>query len=193
MSNEDSLVGVNSMSDRFFSVFPNQASLFSLDFELTKHMRNCDNKVTKITPCIKDFYDKEYGKGFENIHAKLNGELYTKYGGYENVINKTGCYKPCQETKYEFQEFITYNIRHSLDLNVQQFLSKYDVGAKIPGIVIRHEKRRKIILNEEVYEYGMIRVISEVGGIIGIFVGLSFLSIFTDIVIPIVVKITKHL
>ena len=192
MNGEDSLVGLDSMSDKSFLIKPDRSTIFSMNFELEQHMRDCNEQVFRITPCIKDFYEKAYGNDFRNKSMKLHDEVFHKYGGYDQIINRTGCLKPCQETKYELQEFFSVNPENLLDPNLHNFLSQYHEIAKIPMVSLKHEVPGKMVYNEEVYEYSMARIISEAGGILGLFVGLSFWSIYTDFVLPILTKVGKY-
>ena len=193
MNGEDSLVGLDSMSEKSLQIQEDKMTIFSMDFELDEQMRDCDDQVERITPCIKDFYEKEYGNDFKNKSAKLHDEVFHKYGGYDQIINRTGCLKPCQKTKYQVQEFISVNPRNMLDPNIHNFLNRYDEMTKIPMVILKHNVPRKVVYNKEVYEYDMTRIISEAGGIVGIFVGLSFWSIYTDFVLPILTSIGKYL
>ena len=193
MNGEDSLVGLDSMSEKSLQIQEDKMTIFSMDFELDEQMRDCDDQVERITPCIKDFYEKEYGNDFKNKSAKLHDEVFHKYGGYDQIINRTGCLKPCQKTKYQVQEFISVNPRNMLDPKIHNFLNRYDEMTKIPMVILKHNVPRKIVYNKEVYEYDMTRIISEAGGIVGIFVGLSFWSIYTDFALPILIRVGKYL
>ena len=193
MNGEDSLIGLDSMSDKSLLIQADRITVYSMNFELKHRMRDCHEHVFRITPCIKDFYEKEYGNDFKNQSAKLYDELFHKYGGYDQIINRTGCLKPCQETKYLLQEFTSGKPRNMLDPNIHKFLNQHNEITQVPMVIFKHEVPRKMVYNNEVYEYDTTRIISEAGGIVGIFVGLSFWSIYSDFVLPILTRVGKYL
>ena len=193
MNGEDSLVGVDTLNIvRQKSIVSGKMNVFHMYFELEKRLRNCQN-IPRVTPCIKSFFDNQYGVGFEQRHQRLFDEINTKYGGYQKLTDRTGCLRPCEETTYRLEEFISFNAKDLPDPYVQEFLSRYVNTSKISLVVINHQKSKLITQNEEVVEYDAQRLISEVGGIVGIFVGLSFWSLYLDLLIPILSFINKRL
>ena len=193
MNGEDSLVGVdtlNIISQK--AIVSGKMNVFHMYFELEKRLRNCQ-EIPRITPCLKGFFDNEYGVAFKNRHLRLYDEINTKYGGYQKVTERTGCLRPCEETTYRLEEFISFNAKDLPDPYVQEFLSRYDNTSQISLVVISHQKSKLVTQREEVLEYDIQRLISEVGGIVGIFVGLSFWSLYLDFIIPILSFITNRL
>ncbi len=49
-------------------------------------------------------------------------------------------------------------------------------------LVIKHSKFMKITIEEEIMEYTLQTMISDIGGLVGIFLGISFWSIFDDLI-----------
>ena len=193
MNGEDSLVGVDTLTIKSLNaIVSGKMNVFHMYFELQKRLRNCQ-EIPRITPCIKGFYDNEYGVAFKNRHLRLFDEINTKYGGYQKLTERTGCLRPCEETTYRLEEFISFNAKDLPDPNVQEFLSRYENTSQISLVVISHQKSKLVIQKEEVLEYDVQRLISEVGGIVGIFVGLSFWSLFLELIIPVISFICDRL
>ena len=104
-----------------------------------------------------------------------------------------GCHLPCQQTKYNIEDLLSVKLDLVPDPKVQEFLVKHDNDPDISMILISYRRSEIINQDEEVYEYDTSRFISEVGGIIGIFIGLSFWSIYLDLVRPIFTTLYEKL
>ena len=184
MDEEDSLVGTETISkSNQISINPQKMTILLMELELEKHLRHCNN-VRRLTPCVEKFYYEKYGTGFENVFDRLNDKIAIMFGGYSSLIENTYCYMPCERTKYHLKEFLSFQMDRFLDPDVRQFLEDNSDISLIPGIMISHEKSQTIMQHEEVMEYDAIRLISDVGGIVGIFVGLSFWSLYLDFLAP---------
>ena len=185
MIGEDSLAGTGNVNDlRTKSITNGDVNMFNLKIELNKHIRHCSS-IPLVSSCIKDFYFRKYGNNYENKYLATHDEQLVKYAGKDKLYEVTGCQVPCQQTKYILEDFMTSDIDSMNDPEIQNFLSKHNSGGNVSMIVISHHKSNTIIQNEEVIEYDASRIISEVGGIVGIFIGLSFWSIYLDICEPI--------
>ena len=183
MDGEDSLSGTGNINDnQVISINSGEANFFTMKIELEKHMRQCD-KVERISNCIQNFYDTEYGEE-EKFLAKADEQIM-KYSGRKELFQRTGCQLPCKQTKYLVEEFRRFNVKHLLDPEIQNFLRKNGNDSNVSIVVFSHHKSQIIIQNEEVLEYDTSRIISEIGGIVGIFIGLSFWSFYLDFIAPI--------
>ena len=183
MDGEDSLSGTGNINDnKVISINSGEANFFTMKIELEKHMRQCDN-VERISNCIKNFYDAEFGEQ-ERFFAKAD-EQFMKYSGRKELFQRTGCQVPCEQTKYLVEEFRRFNVKHLLDPEIQNFLRKSSNDNNVSIVVLTHHKSQIAIQNEEILEYDTSRIISEIGGIVGIFIGLSFWSFYLDFIAPI--------
>ena len=192
MNGEDSLAGTGNVNDlRTKSITTGDVNMFNLKIELEKHIRHCSN-IPLVSSCIKDFYMKNYGNSYENKYLATYDEQLVKYAGKDKLYEETGCQVPCQQTKYILEDFMMSDINSMNDPEIQNFLSKQNSGGNVSMIVISHHKSNTIIQNEEILEYDASRIISEVGGIVGIFIGLSFWSIYLDICEPILLFIRNN-
>ena len=58
-------------------------------------------------------------------------------------------------------------------------------------LMFKHSKMTKIIQQEEIMEYDGTHLISDVGGIVGVFVGISFWNIYLNCLSPLLQKLQK--
>ncbi len=58
-------------------------------------------------------------------------------------------------------------------------------------LVIKHNKEARIKVTEQIYKYSPQSFIAEVGGVVGIFLGLSFWSIYSGISFPLQRKLIQ--
>ena len=123
--------------------------------------------------------------------------------------NTTGCKLPCELTTYPVKEYRIFDMEYFTDPAVQNFLTKNNY-TKSSAIMINHQKPKELIQYEEVLEYDSSNFISDagikiqkffirlfpitklllfckyfLGGTVGIFVGLSFWSVYETVCGPI--------
>lgn len=175
----------------YYSIEPGTYSYFNLKMSTIKKMQGCNSTNSKITPCLMNFYDKAFGTDY-NDHVKKNLN-YTRsiLDGFHEVEQLTGCQRPCSMTRYDLNRAVTFQSKYlrvqsaSLILNQTGFESS-------SGIVLLYQQS---IINtmEEVPKYTVISAISDVGGILGIFLGFSFWSLHTNIVQPLIRKFLSSL
>ena len=48
------------------------ASAFTVDFELRKLISNCNSSVTRMTPCLEEAYDNQFGSGYNDRVNKFS-------------------------------------------------------------------------------------------------------------------------
>ena len=75
-----------------------------------------------------------------------------------------------------------------LDSALQQNNSENDNPTVL---MFKHSKMTKIIQHEEIMEYDGTHLISDVGGIVGVFVGISFWNIYLNFLGPLLQKLQK--
>ena len=164
--------------------------VYLLNFETEKYIRDCEN-APLVTACVKKFYDKNYGTNYNSKFNKTADLALTNFNGQQNLKKRTGCLKTCVRTKYDLTEFYKFAVKNMADPNIKGFL-KQSNDTVSPTVIINHLKSEKIIQHEEVLEYDLSKFVSDSGGTIGIFVGLSFWSIFVDFISPVIKWIEKR-
>ena len=115
----------------------------------------------------------------------LYDEHLLLYEGEEGILQRTGCHQPCQQTIYKMNEYLNFKIKYFASEQIKDIRSAFPNSENLPLILISHRKSDYIIQYKEVLEYDLSRIISEVGGIVGIFLGVSFWSIYLDFIAPI--------
>ena len=90
MEAEDSLVTCAPLNGhKMKTIVPQKLNIYHLDIGLEKLMKSCHD-VSRITPCIKKFYEEKYGHSYINRSIALLDEHVTKYAGKEELFKKTG-------------------------------------------------------------------------------------------------------
>ena len=70
-------------------------------------------------------------------------------------------------------------------------LRQNNSGTRPSVLMFKHSKMTKIIQQEEIMEYDGTHLISDVGGIVGVFVGISFWNIYLNFLGPLLQKLQK--
>ena len=95
------------------------------------------------------------------------------------------------------QKNVNIPLKLAFTLQIQKILSNLlleplEIGQNTSSfILINHLQKRAIQKFEESLKYTVITFISDVGGILGIFLGFSFWSIHATAIIPLLKKIFK--
>ena len=85
MEAEDSLVTCAPLNGhKMKTIVPQKLNIYHLDIGLEKLMKSCHD-VSRITPCIKKFYEEKYGHSYINRSIALLDEHVTKYAGKEEL------------------------------------------------------------------------------------------------------------
>ena len=99
----------------------------------------------------------------------------------------TGCRQPCKSTKYDFVPFANWKLERHRDPGQNHLLD----GNSSSLLYITHTPGRTIKMTEEKPKYTIISFISDVGGICGVFLGISFWSIYNILIFPMLNKVQK--
>ena len=151
-------------------------NMFSLNFKLQKRIRQCNPDNSKVFPCVM--------KSMKNLHKNNEQDLFrdltdTSYAGYEALHSLTGCRQPCDSFQYETERYM--NLKQNIAgwhlVNGTEGLTNWGM------VTINHVLTKNIRKNEELLVYTAITFISDVGGILGIFLGFSFWGFALDIII----------
>ena len=76
---------------------------------------------------------------------------------------------------------------------IQMILSKNLDLDQVAILVLQHDKNGQIVEIQEVFSYGPLQFIGDAGGSIGVFLGISFWSVYLDFVEPFVSRIKSYI
>ena len=165
-------------------------NMISVDFVRVKRLIDCQTKTPTRTACVKDYYENKYGTGIKNFTESVDEYARVAMGSIDEMEHKTGCKLPCSSWEY-----VTNNIART-HLSNQYGLVKDKwklIGRNTSSVlVITHMPSKQIRIKEELPKYTPIGFISDVGGICGIFLGISFISIFDCLIDPIVKRLENN-
>ena len=170
-------------------ILPASYNIQILDFELKKKLRKCNPSIDRMTPCVMKNYDRLYGNDFNQIVKKYINLTDAVFSGIEQLEELTGCHEPCNSVEYHITN---YNEYHKTTIRDDTTKIMSDIGQNTSSvIIISHLQKKTVQKVEEFMKYTVITFISDVGGILGIFLGFSFWSIHSTIVVPLMKKVFK--
>jgi hypothetical protein len=122
------------------------------------------------------YFDKLFGHATGSLIAKYNDLAYKKFNGADKLYNKTGCLLLCETPEYHNIEVTALHGGHIRDQGRHVLDLQNDTTSAM--LFVNHVTPVKIPLVEEVPQYTAMTYIGDVGGIVGIFIGMSFWSIY---------------
>ena len=123
-----------------------------------------------------------FGNDFNHYFLKESNATNLKFDGYQSLYALTKCLRPCQKVEYQLTQVFRDRIENSMDESVN-FGKKFgDNSSSI--LIFYHNPKEDIKKIEEVPKYTAISFISDVGGILGVFLGVSFWSIHNSVIEP---------
>ena len=138
-----------------------------------------------MTPCLDEAYDNLIGSDFnDKLKRKLN-LTGSALQGIDTLTALTGCKQPCHSIKYRVKKMASINLENNRDLRGSHLLDSNSSSL----IYVIHVPRPTIKQLEEIKRYTAISFISDVGGICGVFLGISFWSIYQILVLPLLNKL----
>ena len=114
----------------------------------------------------------------------------TALEGKEALTTITGCEKPCESIDYNAIPLASWKQENNRDPHANQLM---DSSNSSSFIMVTHVPKPTIKILEEKPRYTAITFISDVGGILGVFLGISFWSVYQIIIFPIVDKLQRVL
>ena len=115
----------------------------------------------------------------------MNNLSNTALEGKEALTTITGCEKPCESIDYNSIPLGSWKIKNNRDHRADQFIDSNFSSL----IMVTHVPKPTIMTLEEKPRYTAITFISDVGGICGVFLGISFWTIYQMIIFPLVDKL----
>ena len=109
----------------------------------------------------------------------------TALEGKDALTTLTGCKKPCKSMDYRSTPLTSWKIKNSKDPRAYSFID----GNSSSLIAVSHVPKQTMKVLEEKPRYTAITFISDVGGICGVFLGISFWAIYQMIIFPLVDKL----
>jgi hypothetical protein len=113
----------------------------------------------------------------------------TALEGKEALTTITGCEKPCESIDYNAIPLASWKMENNRDPRANQLLDSNSSSF----IMVTHVPKPTIKILEEKPRYTAITFISDVGGILGVFLGISFWSVYQIIIFPLVDKLQRVL
>ena len=109
----------------------------------------------------------------------------TALEGKEALTTITGCERPCESIGYNPIPLASWKIKNNRDPRANQFMDSNSSSF----IMVTHVPKRTMKVIEEKPRYTAITFISDVGGICGVFLGISFWAIYQMIIFPLIDKL----
>ena len=113
----------------------------------------------------------------------------TALEGKEALTAITGCEIPCESIDYNSVPLASWKTENNRDPRANQFMDSNSSSF----ILVTHVPKPTIKRLEEKPRYTAITFISDVGGILGVFLGISFWSVYQIIIFPMVDKLQRVL
>ncbi len=177
IEDQELLMGV--MPDKSLTkVKAGTVSILTLDISLSKYQSNCDSNVQILSDCINQAYDNLFGTDFNNFVPRLSNLTATVLSGRQELKRVTGCSSPCQETKYEGIPLVDWKVADQRDASLE--VLERSGSNQSSYLAINYFPNHFIKVEEELPRYTVIKFISDVGGILGIFVGFSLWSFYSS-------------
>ena len=119
----------------------------------------------------------------------MNNLSNTALEGKEALTALTGCEQPCESINYNSVPLASWKTENNRDDRAKSFMDSNSSSF----ILVTHVPKPTIKILEEKPRYTAITFISDVGGILGVFLGISFWSVYQIIIFPIVDKLQRVL
>ena len=163
---------------------------FLFNFELRDCIGMCKRTNQPLSPCVQKYYDSTFGHSFINASKKadmmkklkLHGQMYVKY--------YSKCSVPCVIYEYSMIPFVSQHIDYLIDGSTKYLKTINETNGSV--LVIGHIPLAQIKTFKEVYQYTGLSFISDTGGIVGIFLGFSIISIYEELIKPLILKVSKR-
>ena len=161
--------------------------IYSVEFEEEHRILNCQRSTDVMSNCILNNLRKKHGNNTFMLYVDLG---LARVNGLQYLANYTGCLQPCQRTVYKPNEYYSSPIEFTNNPQAQATFPNDKDGNPLGSLmIINHVKQSSFSKHQEQYYYNAQSYVSDVGGISGIFLGFSVLSIYEMLVHPILQKL----
>ena len=124
-------------------------------------------------------------KSTYRLHFQAMMEM--KISGQPFVYHYTKCAVPCVTYEYSLNPFVSQNKDYLKDAATEYLKKINETEGSI--LVIGHTKTAQIKTFKEIYQYTFLTFLADCGGQIGLFIGLSIWSIYSDLIDPLILLI----
>ena len=162
--------------DGLLSFRGNHMTIFQLEFEREQMIDQCSHQPQdhnyKMSTCLQNWYQEKYPTN--NIRARF--ELsWNRLMGLSFLANHTGCPRPCDRQVFQTKELFSSPLKYMPDPEMKAPFPNQNEGTLL---LINHNKQAYFSKHQEQFIYSGQSYISDVGGISGIFLGISFWSLY---------------
>ena len=165
----------------------NHVAIYTVEFEEEHRLLNCQKSTELMSNCILNSLRKKQQNNTFMVYVDLG---LARVSGIEYLAKYTGCRQPCLRTVYKPKEYFSSPIEFTNNFEAQEPFPKDENDQPLGTLmIIKHVKQSSFSKHQERYYYNVQSYISDVGGISGIFLGFSFLSIYEMLFHPILQKL----
>ena len=186
---ENEHIDILSLRKESFFIDATTKQAYAIDFKKVERMKDCSSEIRTRTPCLVNYLNQQYGSFYENFSSWIKDYGYFSLTRDESLRKKTGCMIPCSTWEYITTPISKLHIREDR----KKVLKHLGGNNASSFVILSHMASKQIRFSMEVPKYTAISFISDVGGIAGIFLGISFISIFDGLFYPILLKLEKYL
>ena len=104
--------------------------------------------------------------------------------GLNKLSKESGCHIPCKNTWYSPREFITFYTSQVRDESLTILDQHNETNGSI--LVVSHVEQDRYAMKTEMPAYSLYQFICDIGGISGVFLGISFWTLYQLILEPMV-------
>ena len=184
---EDGETSLMTTRGSILKVKNNHVAIYSVEFEEEHRLLNCQESTDLMSNCILNSLRKKQQNNTFMVYVDLG---LARVSGIEYLAKYTGCLQPCHRTVYKPNEYFSSPIEFTINPQAQEPFPKDEDDHPLGTMmIINHVKQSSFSKHQEQYYYDVQSYISDVGGISGIFLGFSFLSIYEMLVHPILQKL----
>ena len=184
--NETSII---TSTNKLLRVKNNVQKKVQVDFRLDKHIKNCNETIMHLTPCISRYFDEKHGNSTENIFIKSTDLAMTRMKGLNKLSKVTNCLAPCKNILYNPREFISFHTSQIRDASLKILNDNNEPNGSV--LVVSHVEQDRYPIKAEMWSYTFYKFICDIGGISGVFLGISFWTIYEAIIAPICQKVYR--
>ena len=172
---------------------PGLLMILKMDIEIKTRIIDCSLEKIR-SPCFQNHGDSKFGTNYSMLYRKLFYMANLKNIGKHGFERATHCLEPCKEYLFPAKKLTNRKLQN---MPVNELVVRYAVENGFDmdttsAVVIMHMKDMKNKQYRQRYQYDVLQFVGDVGGTIGIFLGLSFWSIYQDVIDRFITYILNH-
>ena len=174
--------GIITSTNKILKVENGVQKKIQVDFSLGENIKNCNKTATQLTPCILQSFEEKHGSSVMKQFIKSRDLAMTRMKGLNKLSKESGCKIPCKNTWYNPREFISFPTSHIRDESLKVLNENDEPFGSI--LVVSHVEQDRFPARAEMYAYTFYKFICDIGGISGVFLGISFWTIYEAVIAP---------